>query len=511
MAGRLFWAITVGFLLGVFARSLLPLSGAFIWFIVAVSLAMLATAYLGREKSATAILIAVAFISCSLGIARMGAATLMGDPLLSAHLNESLTIEGKAVAEPDVREGSVRISVGVSAIILGGATSSLTKPVGVLVVAPAHTEISYGDTIRATGIVRAPKAFDTGEGREFAYPEYLAMQGIEYELSRAEIEARQEHTGNPIKAFAINLKRLFLSGLSAALPEPAAGLAGGITVGDKRSIGKELTEDFQTVGLIHVIVLSGYNITIVLNAAAWLITRTPGLRHVRLAQLGVSGIIVTLFVLMSGGASSAARAGAMALIGVYARTSGRVFLALRALAAAAVIIILWNPFTLGFDPGFQLSMIATLGLITFTPLFADRLQWIPKRFLLREIAASTLGTQLAVLPLLLYQNGALSIYALPANLLTLMFVPYSMLFSLIAGVAGVLLGPFAIPIALPAYLLLEYVISVARIIADLPYAAISIGVFSPIWLFAGYVALFGAAACFWRKRAGLPEEPRNTI
>lgn len=507
MATRLFWAVVMAFLLGVFVRSFVPAAAYLTAFLVLCGAASVALGFIDDTKFQQGSLCAVVLIFLALGMFRMNIATLSGDSHLTAHVNERITIEGVVKAEPDAREGSVRLRVTATTLISEEATSSVFA--GVLVVAPAHSEVSYGDSIRATGMLRVPVAFDTGEGRQFAYPEYLAMQGIMYELSRAEIESSEEHLGNPLYAFAIGLKHKFLDGLGVALPEPAAGLAGGITVGDKRSIGKDLTDDFQTAGLIHVIVLSGYNITIVLNAASWLIAHTPLLKHMRFAQLGVSGAIVTLFVLMSGGASSAARAGAMALIGVYARGSGRVFLALRALAAAAVLIVLWNPLTLGFDPGFQLSMLATLGLIVFTPPFADRLRWIPEKWGLREIAASTLGTQLAVLPLLLYQNGQLSVYALPANLLTLFFVPYAMFFSLIAGVAGIVLDTLSIPVALPAYLLLEYIISVARMVAGLPFAAASIAAFSPVWLFASYAALFSGAAYIWRKRAGAPlEEPR---
>ncbi|HEY4527051.1 MAG TPA: ComEC/Rec2 family competence protein [Candidatus Paceibacterota bacterium] len=490
MTTRVFWTLVVGFLVGVFARSLVPISSAFSLLLVVMSVTSIALVIISREKRTTGILVAVALISIALGIWRTEVATLKGDSFLSAHLGEQLIVEGKVAAEPDVREGSVRLIVNTDTIIYNGATSTLENVVGVLVVAPPHTDVTYGDSIRAVGIIRAPERFDTGEGRQFAYPEYLAMRGVFYELSRAQIEWREEHTGNPVQALAISIKHAFLEGLGAALPEPAAGFAGGITVGDKRSIGQELSEDFQTVGLIHMVVLSGYNITIVLNAAAWLIKRAPLLKHMRFAPMGVSGMIVMLFVLMSGGASSGARAGAMALIGVYARTSGRIFLASRALAVAVLAIVLWNPLTLAFDPGFQFSVLATLGLIVFTPLFAEKLTWVPEKFLLREIAASTLGTQLAVLPLLLYQNGQLPIYALPANLITLVFIPLAMLFSLIAGIAGIFLGPLAIPVGFPAYLLLEYIISAAQIIADLPYASISIGAFNAVWMIIAYAIIF---------------------
>jgi competence protein ComEC len=192
---------------------------------------------------------------------------------------------------------------------------------------------------------------------------------------------------------------------------------------------------------------------------------------------------------MSGGAASAVRAGAMALIAVYARATSRVFLAMRILGVVALVMVLWDPFTLAFDPSFQLSVLATLGLIAFTPWFAARLTWITERFGLREIAASTLATQTAVLPLLLYQSGQLSLYSLPANLLALIAVSPAMFASFAAAFAGVFLGPIAPFVALPAYLLLGYVIKVAEFFASLPFAALTVPPFSAWWLVPVYVCL----------------------
>jgi len=502
MVGRVFWALILGFLLGVFLASIFNVTLMLAIFCVILSIACIGAAFLMHERK-TGILLGVLFLCCALGIIRMDFARFPGDSLLFARSGDQITIVGTIVGEPDQRESSVRLHVDVDSVVENG--TPLTVRGGVLIVAPPHRDVSYGDRVTANGLLRTPQSFDTGEGRQFDYPSFLAAQGIKYELARATIEEREEKIGNPIVAFAIGLKQSFLKGLADALPEPVAGLAGGITVGDKRSIGEELTADFQTVGLVHIIVLSGYNMTIVLNAFGWLLARTPLLAHRRFAQLGLNGVIVTLFVLMTGGASSAARAGVMALIAVYARGSRRVFLASRALAIAALSIVLWNPFVLAFDPGFQLSILATVGLIVFTPLFSDRLQWIPEKWALREIVSSTLGTQLAVLPLLLYQNGHIPLYALPANLLALICIPFAMLFSLIAGVAGMLFDSFAVPFGLPAYILLEYVITIAQLIAHVPFADISIPAFSPLWLVPLYAFLFMAAKVLWGKRAEATE------
>ena len=192
----------------------------------------------------------------------------------------------------------------------------------------------------------------------------------------------------------------------------------------------------------------------------------------------------------------------MAMLAMYARHAGRTYEPLRALLVAAFAMTLWNPFTLAFDPGFQLSALAMLGLTLFTPVFDRHLAWIPKRFALREIVSSTLATQIAVLPLILYQDGLLSLLALPANVLAMIPVPLAMLASFAAAIGGMIFGSYAAPLALPAYMLLSYIIEVAHFFASLPFASVTIGTFSVWWMIGAYAILFGGFLVYEKRRSG---------
>ena len=219
-----------------------------------------------------------------------------------------------------------------------------------------------------------------------------------------------------------------------------------------------------------MLVLSGYNITIVINAATAILGSLS-----QSVRFGVAGIVVIFFALMTGGAASAVRAGAMALIAIFARVTHRVFLAGRILGVVCFAMVAWNPWTLAFDPGFQLSVLATLGLILFTPIFSGWFVRVPKKYGLREIVAS------------------------PANLLALVTVPAAMSLSFFAAIAGLVSGPFAPLLGAPAYAVLWYEIFVARFFASLPFAAFSIPVFSALWMFAAYVILLTGYVCLKRK------------
>jgi competence protein ComEC len=494
MTERILWATVGGFLSGVLVRSLVVLSLPAALFCVLVGSVALLYLLVDREKRNALLVVGIACIACGAGIARMDSATLVGDPALDARIGSKVVLEGRVAAEPDLREAATRISVQTDSLVEGGA--AIPAVAGVLVLAPPHAAVSYGDRVRVSGILRLPEAFDAGAGRRFDYPNYLAKDGILYQLGFAQVENLGENSGNPVKAAAIWTKRQYLRGLGSTLPEPEAGLAGGITVGDKRSIGEELSDVFIRVSLIHMVVLSGYNITVVINAAARALAWAP-----RAFQFGGSGVVVVFFILMSGGAPTAVRAGAMALLAMYARVSGRMFVALRALAVVATAMVLWNPFTLAFDPSFQLSALATLGLILFTPHLASRMSWIPERLGLREIVATTIGTQLAVLPLLLYQNGNLSIVSIPANLFALIPVPAAMAASFVAAVGGMLAGPLAAPLAFPAYVLLAYIIKVAELFSMVPFASVTVPAFSAWWMVVAYAGLFTGLAVLEKRKS----------
>ncbi|KKW19612.1 MAG: ComEC/Rec2-related protein [Parcubacteria group bacterium GW2011_GWA2_51_10] len=504
MGPRILVAAVVGILVGVFAASFIPLGFAAAGFAALLCVSAFLVSFFDSHKRRPLIIMGIFLVSFSIGILRMNGAALSSDPALSSALNTEVTIEGVVFEEPDVRESSTRIFLHADVLIPpqsdSGHESEDTEKVridaGILAIAPPHSSVRYGDRVRAEGLLRVPEAFDTGSGRQFNYPAYLAKDSVLYELAFADVEVLSSGEGSLIKKSAIWIKQKFLEGIGSALPEPHAGLAGGITVGAKRGLGESLTDVFISVGLIHVVVLSGYNIMLVMNGAAWLFSRAP-----RLLRLFVGAFIAIFFALMTGGAASSVRAAAMAVIGVIGRATGRVYLASRALGIVALAMVLWNPFLLSFDPGFQLSVIATLGLIWFTPVVKPHLPWITERFALREIAASTIGTQIAVLPLLLYQNGLLPIYSFFANVLALVAIPPAMIASAIAAIGGLIAGPLAPVIAFPAYLLLAYITAVAEFFSSLPFASISIGQFSGFWLFLAYVLMF-AIFIFIKKRPG---------
>lgn len=481
-----------GFALGLLAYSYV----SFGWSGIAFALftgCILVGLYTCRKQKSLA-LAGVVLIAASLGMARLELAPSELPKVFVPLVGTEGSLEGKVVAEPDLRESSQRVTMEID------EDGVKTR---VLAVAPLFPEVSYGEMLRVEGLFERPEPFATDGGRIFAYDRFLAKDGVFAVVSGASLEVVGEREGfNHVLGLFPDLKRAGMNALSTALPEPHASLASGLILGGKQGLGDALLDDFVRSGLVHIVVLSGYNVMIV----AEFVLRAFGFLQKRKAAW-LAGATIAAFVLVAGAGAASVRAGIMAGIALYARASGRTYDALRALLLAGFLMVLASPLSLAYDPGLQLSFIATLGLIFGAPLAEARLAFIKSAFL-REIASATIAAQVAVLPLLLYQNGLFSIVALPANLLVLPVVPLAMLASALAGVAGFLVPGIAPVVGLPAYGLLSYVIAFVEFSSGLPLAAFSVPAFPAYMVMVAYAAVAYFVAVLTRRTGrviSLPE------
>jgi competence protein ComEC len=475
-------AVVSGFASGIFVRSLFNFGWAPIAFALLLATLSLLAWWL-RDRRAY-LLLGLFFLLASLGMLRFAIADTPLPEAFRQDFRKQVKYEGVVVADPDIREKTQRVRVKVEK---GGETTN------VLVVAPHYPVVSVGDRVRVAGLLLTPQPFETDGGRTFRYDRYLERDGVRFIISFASIRLLEPAPWYSIPGAFAKAKHAFIDGLREGLPEPHASLASGITIGGESGIGTELHDAFIRSGLVHIIVLSGYNIMIV---AEWLMKGLAAVRLRKRFAFVAAGAAVVLFVLVAGAEAPAVRAMLMALIALYARASGRTYAAGRALFFAAFLMLLWNPFTLAFDPGFGLSLTATAGLIWLAPRVEAKLLFIKYAFL-RDVAATTIAAQVAVLPLLLYETGNLSLVALPANLLVLPMMPFAMGLSAIAGVAGMLLGnlfpPLVTLLSLPAYLANAYAILVAEHAAALPFAAVILPAFPFTLVLLAYALLIYAA------------------
>ena len=272
--------------------------------------------------------------------------------------------------------------------------------------------------------------------------------------------------------------------------EPYASLRSGLLVSGKDAMPKSILEEFRRAGVIHIVVLSGYNVTIIAEFMRkffenifLLVRLSPHLSNFGGPQVasGASIIGIILFVLMTGAEATIVRASLMVLTVIVAKMFGRNYSAPRALLIAGFIMLLHNPKILVFDPSFQLSFLATLALIYVVPIVEKYLKVVPEKWGLRTTVSTTIATQLTVLPLLVYSVGDFSLVSLLANILILLLIPYTMFIGFIATIIAYLNSVLALPFTYIAYLLLNWILGVSSVLGNLSFASISVPSVS-VWL-----------------------------
>jgi competence protein ComEC len=191
----------------------------------------------------------------------------------------------------------------------------------------------------------------------------------------------------------------------------------------------------------------------------------------------MGGFAILLFVIMTGFQSTAVRAGVMAGIVLFAKAKGRNAPTGRVIVFAACIMTVINPYTLYYDVSSQLSFLATLGIIYFAPRIAHWFARVPEKVAglpLREMLTGTIGTQIFVLPYLLYKTGTLSVVSPITNILIIPFIPYLMVFSSIVAILGVVYFPIAMPFALIGGVISVIILFIIHITAQIPLAAFTV-------------------------------------
>jgi len=194
----------------------------------------------------------------------------------------------------------------------------------------------------------------------------------------------------------------------------------GILYGEE-IVDKELRSNFQKSGLSHLTAMSGYNLVIL--SALWL--RLSSFLPVNFLYKNlISLFLIIIFVIFANFQSSVIRAALMVGVLILAKIIGRPPLTRNLIIFTALIISLFNPKALLEDIGFQLSFLATMGIIYLANIFEK----IFKSKMLSEIMAA----QCAVMPLILYKFGNFNPFAIISNLIILPTVPFLMILGLLA-------------------------------------------------------------------------------
>jgi competence protein ComEC len=294
----------------------------------------------------------------------------------------------------------VRITSSVLTDPIKYSTSQGVKLAGLKVYLPLFPEVSYGDKIIVEGVVKDGK------------------------LEKAKLVSILDE-----KTLLSGFRNSIIDFYQKVLPANEAGLLGGVVLGSKNSLPPDFYTYAKNIGVAHIVVASGTNVTFVVSFLMGIATLFFSRR--KAIFFVILGIILYLF--MSGFDAPLIRAAVMAFFTFLAQGTGRLTSAWRVLGLTAALMLVYNPNWIA-DLGFILSFASTASIMLFEKKFERRLNRVPE--IIKQDLSTTLSAQIGVTPILFVTFGQFNIWSPVANLLVLWTVPGIMILGAIGGVVG---------------------------------------------------------------------------
>ncbi len=449
------YLLTASFIIGIFLGSLFPI----VWptpVLLFVSGGLITIVVLFRRESVV-VKLGMCALLFFLGAWRYQSVQPSDTSVWVQSLNDGseITFIGQIVADPERVGETQRLEIGRLKV----ADRELRGKV--LARAHRYPEYSYGDEVTVIGKLETPPEFE-----DFSYRDYLATRGIYSLISRPKITLLSSGNGNRTYATLLNFRHLLEEKISRVLPEPESSLIAGVVLGVKRNLPEDFYEALQKSGTLHVIVVSGTNIVYVIAALLGVSGFLKRPIQILFAVLGVLG-----YAVMVGGGAAVWRSTLMGLTVLLAAVLGRRRLAQEALFLSAAVLSLANPMGL-WQVGFQLSFVATSGIIFLQDIFKERLQALPR--LIQEGLVTTLAAQTAVLPVITHSFQTFSLISPLSNLLIFLLVPAITIMGAVVALAALVWLPLGKLLAPLIFVPAKLFVTIVKLSAQIPFAQVEI-------------------------------------
>ncbi|MDP2664701.1 MAG: ComEC/Rec2 family competence protein [bacterium] len=405
-------------------------------------------------------------------------------PLGNQYPNEFGEFVGKTVMFKGTIVGDVQERIENTQLVVLPEGAKKGK---ILVTTDRFKQYRYGDILEVSGKLLAPVVFE-----EFDYPGYLQSKSVHAVMYYPKIAVLKQG-----KSPLFVLKDKLRDVISSFLQPSKAATFGALLLGDQGKMTTEWKDKLNKTGLRHITAISGQHVVILtrmlLPFFLWL-----GLW--RRQAVFLSFACMVLFILLTGMQSSAIRAGIMGGLLLFSEFIGRMNVALRGLVFAAAIMLLLNPWLLKHDPGFQLSFLASLGIIFALPFFTRVLKFLPATLSIRENLAVNFSAQLFTLPLLIHNFGYVSLVGVLTNLLLLPVIPLLIGIGFVFLLGGLVSGVLGAMLSFPVQFLMGYYHFIVEFFSSVPFASLSLKNFSLLWLSPFYLASFWLLRKFKQER-----------
>ncbi|MEY2857034.1 MAG: hypothetical protein RLZZ74_1346 [Cyanobacteriota bacterium] len=350
------------------------------------------------------------------------------------------------------------------------------------------TGIHPGQVLNLTGFLYLPTAASNPKG--FDFKQYLARQGIFAGIQGTEAQFEEQNPGWGWWKLRQRIVRSQLQGLGS----PVGQLVSSIVLGGKAvDLPGDIRDRFIAVGLAHVLAASGFQVSLLLGI---ILKLTESMAAKPRLAIGIGTI--TAYLGLTGIQASVLRAALMGVAVLLALTMETKVKPLGSLFSAAVIILLFEPLLIQ-DLGFQLSFLATLGLIVTLPELQAKLDWLPVT--IASLLAVPLAASIWVLPLLCYQFNTLATYSIGVNILSTPLITIISLGGMISGMIALIVPAAGSAIASLLFYPTTLLIGITNFCRNLPGNTWAVGQM-PLAILLAIYGLFILIWChkWWQRR-----------
>lgn len=456
------WCIVL-FMLGIITGCIFAIATrvyfvhAWIWVIVII------TALLFTILCPRILVIGLAFVAGFLLANFRASFDLIGQEQMSHFVDKTITVTGVIAEDPDLSETKTALRLKNLQIEGHDITGTIYVQI------PANPVPQRSDTITLNG--KLMDGFGTFTGTMYR-PNILKLE-------------RPEPGDIPL-----HLRTSFASEIQKHISSPASDLGLGYLLGVRSSLPDDLLDTLKVVGLTHIIVASGANLSILISFARKIFGKIS-----RWCGFLVALLLVLAFVSMTGLTPSMTRAALVTILSLLAWYVGRKFDAWRLLLIVAGITLLYNPMYI-LDLGWLLSFASFGGILILGPLLTKFFYGQKKPNFLTATLLESLSAGLLCAPILLFTFGQISLISLAANLLILPTIPVAMALTFATGVVS-FLPWLAHIIGWLAELVLNFHLWIINFFGEQTIFLITIDKNQP-WVFALYSALL-LPLIYWLK------------
>jgi competence protein ComEC len=351
-----------------------------------------------------------------------------------------------------------------------GNNREVTGKLYVTVPPEQGTNLYPTQKIEIRGILYQPSS--PSNPGSFDFRAYLANQGAFAGLKGLEIESMEKETPTwglwQLRQRIVNAQVLWMG-------KPEGLLLGSMVLGQRAvDLPSDIRDSFIKAGLAHILAASGFQVSLLLGV----VIRLTGRFSAR-SQFILGLCTIGLYLGLTGLQASVARAAVMGVGALVALIAERKVRQLGSLLVAGTLLLLFNPLWI-WDLGFQLSFLATFGLIVTMPALEKRLDWLPPA--LATLISLPLAASVWTFPLLLHAFSVVATYSIPANIIAAPLVSAISLGGMVSAGAALLYPPIGSAIAWLLYYPTHWLLQLVQFFTTLPGSSLAVGRLSLGWM-----------------------------